>query len=263
MTVDTESLLCQDRGGCLKIFDLQRGGYVIRDEVQTNHTGFTRAIRINENQLAAPSDNSDILFFDLREKPLKAVSQKLSFNEEKCRMLMTMTAFNFSGDTTYILAGYESGHLVLWDIKESKILHSIKYEFCLSNIDYDVSTNRGVASTPMIQKIHIFGIDKAKMEIYQRDTDDIDLQLKETQKANGISALKIRTDKKCLVAGSCEGVVNIFSWKSLRKLATLRDHRSEITDIAFSNGPIDNFKSNISAISSIDGSVSLWDIYYK
>jgi WD40 repeat protein len=246
----------------LKVFDLQRGGYVIRDEVQTNHTGFTRAIRINENQLAAPSETSEILFFDLREKPLKA-SQKLSFTEEKCGMLMSMTAFNFSTDTTYLLAGYESGHLVLWDLKESKALHSIKYEFSLSNLDYDASTNRGVASTPMIHKIHVFGIDRAKLEIYQKDSDDIDLQLKETQKANGISALKIRTDKKCLVAGTCDGIVNIFSWKSLRKLATLRDHRGEITDIAFSNGPIDNFKSNIMAFSSIDGGVSLWDIYYK
>lgn len=244
----------------MKIFDLQRGGYVIRDEVQTNHTGFTRAIRINENQLAAPSENSEILLFDLREKPLKS-SLKLSFNERG--MLMSMSAFNLSTDTTYLLAGYESGHLVLWDLKESKVLHSIKYEFCVTNLDYDASTNRGVISSPTVQKVYIFGIDKAKLEIFQKDSDTIDLQLKASQKANGISALKIRTYKKCLVAGSCEGVVSIFSWKSLRKLATLRDHRAEITDIAFSNGPIDNFKSNISAISSIDGTVSLWDIYYK
>lgn len=115
----------------------------------------------------------------------------------------------------------------------------------------------------MINKIHVFGIDRAKLEIFHKDSDLIDLQLKETQKANGISALRVRSDKKCLIAGTCEGLVNIFSWKSLRKLATLRNHRSEITDIAFSNSPIDNFKSNISAIASIDGSVSLWDIYYK
>lgn len=254
--------MCQDRSGCVKVFDLQRGGYVIREEVQTNHTGFARAIRINEHQLAAPSETSEIALFDLREKPLNS-TQKLMFSEEKCGMLMTMTAFNLTNDTNYLLAGYESGHLALWDLKESKVVHSIKYEFSLSNLDYDASTNRGVASNAMEHKIHIFGIDKAKLEIFEKDSDDIDLQLKQTQKANGISALKIRTDKKCLVGGTCEGVVNIFSWKSLRKLATLRDHRGEITDIAFSNSPIDNFKSNISAISSIDGSVSLWDIYYK
>jgi WD40 repeat protein len=255
--------LCQDRGGSVKLYDLERSGYVIKDEVQTNHTGFARALKINEKQLAVPSENSDILIFDLSQSPLKA-TQKLSYStDEACGSIVSMMAFDFSTDTTYILAGYESGHLVLWDLKESRIVHSLKFDFCLSNLDYDPSTNRGVASSPMINKIHVFGIDRAKLEIYQKDSDVIDLQLKETQRANGISALKVRSDKKCLIAGTCDGIVNIFSWKSLRKLATLRDHRCEITDIAFSTGPIDNFKSNISAIASIDGTVSLWDIYYK
>lgn len=246
----------------MKLFDLERSGYVIKDEVQTNHTGFARALKINAEQLAVPSENSDILIFDLKQSAIKS-SHKLSFAEENCGQIMSMMIFNFSTDTTYLLAGYESGHLVLWDLKESKMVHSLKFDFCLSSLDYDPSTNRGVVSTPLIHHIHVFGIDRAKLELFQKDSDVIDLQLKETQKAKGISALKVRSDKKCLVAGSCEGVVSIFSWKSLRKLATLRDHRAEITDITFSNGPIDNFKSNISAISSVDGSVSLWDIYYK
>lgn len=235
---------------------------MIKDEVQTNHTGFARALKINEKQLAVPSENSDILIFDLKQSSLTS-SHKLSFAEENCGQLMCMMTFNFSTDTTYLLTGYESGHLVLWDLKESKAVHSLKFDFCLSSLDYDPSTNRGVASSPLIHQIHVFGIDRAKLELFQKDSDIIDLQLKETQKANGISALKVRSDRKCLVAGSCEGIVSIFSWKSLRKLATLRNHRCEITDIAFSNSPIDNFKSNISAIASIDGTVSLWNIYYK
>lgn len=255
-------MLCQDRGGCVKLFDLERSGYVIKDEVQTNHTGFARALKINEKQLAVPSDNSDILIFDLKQSSMTS-SHKLSFADEQCGQIMSMMAFNFSTETPYLLAGYESGHLVLWDLKEAKMVHSLKFDFCLSSIDYDPSTNRGVLSTPLIQQIHVFGIDRAKLELFLKDSDVIDLQLKETQKANGISALKVRSDRKCLIAGSCEGIVSIFSWKSLRKLATLRDHRCEITDIAFSNGPIDNFKSNISAIASVDGTVSLWDIYYK
>lgn len=236
---------------------------MIKDEVQTNHTGFARALKINEKQLAVPSEKSDILIFDLMESSLKSI-QKLSYSgEESCGQLMSLIAFNFSTDTNYLLAGYESGHLVLWDLKESRMVHSLKFDFCLSNLDYDASTNRGILSSPMITKIHVFGIDRAKLEIFHKESDVIDLQLKESSKANGISALKIRTDKKCLIGGTCEGLINIYSWKSLRKLTTLRDHRNEITDIAFSSSAIDNFKSNISAIASIDGSVSLWDIYYK
>lgn len=237
---------------------------MIKTELLTNHTGFARSIRIkgeSKDLLITPSDASDIGIYDLHDIS-KAPIQKLSFKDGG--QVMCFKELTLSTDTVYLLAGYESGHLVLWDLKESKIVHHVKYEDVpVCSVDYDLSTNRGVLSAPTIHKIHVFGINRMSLELQQRDSECIELQHSEGKKVAGVSSLKIRTDKNCLYVGSCDGNVNIFSWKSLRKLVTLRNHRSEITDIAFSETPIDNFKSHLSAIGSLDGSVSLWDIYYK
>jgi WD40 repeat protein len=265
---DTETLVCQDRQGIVRIYDLEKSGYVIKCEIITGHTGFARAIKISENRnlLLTPHGNSDIHIYDLQSSSAEP-TQKLSFTTEEVGQILCMKDISLPTATeataSYLIAGYESGHLVLFDLNESKALHSVKYDFPVCSVDYDASTNRGVLSSPEIHKIHIFGIDRTKMELMQRESENIELQHSEGKKVAGVSSLKIRTDKKCLFVGSCDGVVNIFSWKSLRKLATLRNHRSEITDIAFSTAPIDNFKSNLTAIASVDGTVSLWDIYYK
>lgn len=259
---DIESLISQDRKGVIKIYDLRKNGYVIKNEILTDHTGFARTIRLSErNLLLVPSALADIDIYDLQNSTT-VPTKKLSFTEETGQ-IMCMSVVNLTTELSYLLAGYESGHLVLWDLKEFKAINSIKYDFPICTVDYDASTSRGILSAPTIQKIHIFGIDKGKLEIYQREGENIELQHQEGKKVVGISSQKIRSDKKCMFAGSCDGVVNIYSWKSLRKLATLRNHRSEITDITFSPAPIDSFKSNLTAIASIDGSVSLWDIYYK
>lgn len=265
---DTESLVCQDRQGIVKLYGLEKSGYVMKSEVETNHSGFARAMKISssKNLLLTPFGNSEISIFDLQNSTIVPIHQ-LSFSSstEKPGQIMCMKDLCLTTETSpYLIVGYECGLLVLWDLKEFKAVHHIKYDFPVCSVDYDASTNRGVLSSPTIHKIHIFGIDRNKIELIQRDGENIELQHSDSsKKVAGVSSLKIRTDKKCLFVGLCDGVVNIFSWKSLRKLATLRNHRSEITDIAFSSSPIDSFKSNLSAIASTDGSVSLWDIYYK
>ena len=99
----------------------------------------------------------------------------------------------------------------------------------------------------------------------KKEEDSIDLQIKDSHKkdAAGIQCLKIRPDKKLFTSGGWDGKVRIFSWKSLRKLATLAEHRGEISDIAYSNGVVSMFKSPVMAVGSMDGTISLWDIYYK
>lgn len=79
----------------------------------------------------------------------------------------------------------------------------------------------------------------------------------------GISVIKSRPDKVVFIVGSCDGYIYVHSHQSMRKFATLKNHKSEISDVAFSPGIIDNFKKNIMACSSLDGTISLWNIYYK
>lgn len=160
--------------------------------------------------------------------------------------------------------GYESGHLVLFDLKQSKAVHQLKYDFPITTLAYDLQSNRGFVGGPANINVRVFGINKTSLELHYKDAENIEYLPVANEKLAGISTIKIRPDRKCLIVGTCDGIVYIHSFKSLRKLATLRnEHRGEISDIAFSTGAIDCFKSNIMAVAGSDGNVSLWDIYYK
>jgi WD40 repeat protein len=246
----------------LKFFDLQKGGYVKKNEVQTNHDGFARCIRIVDERdlLISPLGMTDISVYDLKHSTEEYI-YKLSFPDEDTGHLLCLKDLTISGKI-YLISGYESGHIILWDLNESKLIHQIKINVPVCSVDYDEGLNRGVVASSMHSKIFVFNIDKATLELSYREYETVTLLSNDALKVSGLSTLKIRPDKKCLVTGSCDGVINIFSWKSLRKLVLLKNHRSEITEIAFSNGIIDNFKSNITAVASMD-CVSLWSIYYK
>lgn len=258
---NTESLLSQDKSGIVKVWDLEKSGYVIKYEINTSYNGFARAQHdIDKNMLVAPSSSSDISIIDLTTG---ITLQTLKPPSEDVQQLASIKIVRWANDCTFLLAGYESGHLVLYDLNQLKAVHQIQYDFGISTQDYDHTSNRGLLGGPGCVRVCVFGIDKAKLELFKKDCSDIEYVPNDGQKLAGISVIKIRPDLKMLIVGTCDGIVYIHSWKSLRKLATLRNHRGEISDIAFSNGAIDSFKSPIMAVAGIDGNISLWDIYYK
>lgn len=258
---DTESLLSQDKSGVVKVWDLEKSGYVMKHEISTAYVGFARAEHdIEKNLLVAPSSSSDISLIDLTTG---TELQSLKPPSEDVKQLASIKLVRWSNGDTYLLAGYESGHLVLFDMHQLKAVHQIQYDFGISTQDYDLTSNRGLLSGPGSVRVCVFGIDKAKSELFKKDAENIEYVPNDGQKLAGISCIRIRPDRKMLIVGTCDGIVYIHSWKSLRKLATLRNHRGEISDIAFSNGAIDSFKSPIMAVAGVDGNISLWDIYYK
>lgn len=254
--------MSQDKSGFVKLWNLEEGcGYVIKHAINTMYLGFARAQHIiDKNLLVAPSSSSDISVIDLKSG---VEVQSLKPIEDDVKHITSIKLVKWSNGEMYVLAGYESGHLVLFDLKHSKAVHHIRYDFAIGTQDYDPDSNRGLLSGPTNLNVCVFGIDKIKFELYKKDAENIEYVPNDGQKLAGISVLKIRPDKKCLVVGTCDGIVYIHSWKSLRKLATLRNHRGEISDIAFSNCAIDAYKSNIMAVAGCDGNISLWDIYYK
>jgi guanine nucleotide-binding protein subunit beta-like protein 1 len=261
VSTDSDILLSQDRAGVIKIWDLEKSGYVKRLEINTNYLGFARAQHIiDKNLLVAPSSTSDISVIDLTTGN---EIQSLKPPAEDIQQLTSIKVIPWCSDDVYLLAGYESGHLVLFDLKQSKAVHQLKYDFPITTLDYDLSSNRGLLGGPTNVTVCAFGIDKMTLELYRKEAETIEYIPNDGQKLAGISDIKIRPDKKCLIIGTCDGIVYIHSCKSLRKFATLRNHRGEISEIAFSKGAIDSFKSPIMAVAGIDGNISLWDIYYK
>jgi WD40 repeat protein len=263
----SETMICQDKSGVIRFYELEKNGYVIKNEVLTNYAGFARSIKIDDdrNLLLSPGEQSDINFYDV-ERYESAPLHKLSFTTEKTGQIFCMKDIDLTEPSSHLLAGYESGHLVLWNLKEMEVMSFVKYDFPVCSVEYDSSTHRGIASAPTISKLCTFHIDiKNNFDFYKSDPENVECKACDdsSKKVNGISALKLRPDKKCLFVGFCDGSVNIYSWKFMRKLTVLRNHRSEITDFSFSSHKIDNYKSLITAISSTDGNVSLWNIYYK
>lgn len=264
---DNNRLISQERNGVIKLWDLDNHGYSLKHEINTNHIGFTRAQHcVKKNILVTPSGCNDISIIDV-ESGNESHILKPPEDMKNITSIKLVTWFTGDGgsdaDDVYLLAGYESGHLILWDLKTMKMIHQIQFEFPIFTLDFAQCTNRGLVSGPSVQKICVFGIDKAKQQLYHRPSETIELQKHEGSRAAGISCIKIRPDRKCLIVGMSDGIVYIHSWKSLRKLATLKDHRGEICDFAFSNGLVDSFKSPIMAVAASDGNISLWDIYYK
>lgn len=256
-----DNLYSQDRAGVIKLWDLEKSGYVLKKEIVTGHLGFTRAQHIaDQNLLVAPSGNSDIVFIDLVSG---TEVQTLKPPSEDIQQITGIKIIPWHNDDTYILASFESGHLVLFDIKQSKAVTTLKYNFGISCFDYDLTSNRGLVSGPSNISVCVFGIDRPSLELYRKDAENIEYMANDGEKLAGISVIKFRPDRKIVIVGTCDGIVYIHSHKSLRKFATLRNHKGEITDVAFSNGAIDNFKSPIMAVIGTDGNISLWDIYYK
>lgn len=232
----------------------------MKHEINTEQLSFARAVSIDKNLLVAPSKSSNISVYDLTTG---SEVQSLKPPTEDIRDIASFKFLPWTNGEPMLLSSYGSGHLILWDLKKSKAVTQLKYDFEITTIDYDLSSNRGIVAGPLKSKVCVFGIDKSTLELFRKDAENIEYTPNEGQKLGGISCIKIRPDKKCLIVGSCDGVVYIHSWKSLRKLATLKDHRGEISDIAFSDGQIQNFKSEIMAIGGVDGNITLWDIYYK
>lgn len=215
----------------------------------------------DKNLLFAPKDSVNISLIDLNDGQETAVL-KPNETEKTLSQVASMKLVTLN-DELYCLAGYDSGDLMLWDLKTNRILSELKFDFPILTIDYEDVTNRGLVGGNS-SKICIFSFVRNTCEL-QKKSDFIDLYTKDIKNkdAVGIQCLKIRPDKKLFTCGSWDGNAMVYSWKSMRKLATLKEHRAEVSDIAFSDCSISMFKSPIMFISSMDGNVSLWDVYYK
>lgn len=118
--------------------------------------------------------------------------------------------------------------------------------------DYCAETNRGIYGNTS-DKLGIFGYIRNEMRLINRG----DIPIKNA----GINCIKIRKDQKIFCSGGWDGRIRVFSWKSLRPLTVLTDHKGAISDIDYSNAKVDLWKAPIMATAGADGQISLWNLY--
>lgn len=236
----------------MKFWSLTNSGYTEDQQIITNHPAFCRSHFCHEkNLIAIPyADNSigllDTITFKLCQKVTPSPDDKLGVIS-----LLKFISINGNG---YLMSGYESGDLRIHDLNNlDGVVSSIKLEYMITSLDYDEFTNRGICGGTG-NKLNTFYVSKSSAEL-QMDKEIV-------VKNDGTEVVKIRGDRKIFVSGGSDSRVRIFSWKSLRPLAVLTEHKTGgISDISFSEGKVSLWNAPIMAVSGLDGSISLWDIY--
>lgn len=246
-------LITQEKGGTIKNWNLDNSGYVLRYSIDTDHPAFCRSEFIeNFGLLAVPVKENEIsvIALDSFEERLRLVPNPSS---TPLGSVSCIKSIDINGQQ-YLLAGYESGHLLTWDIRISKAINQEKLlEECPMAVDYDTYSNRGVCAGPT---------DKISVFTYQLQTIEINKKLDISIKNPGINCLRIRSDQKVFASGGWDGRIRIFSWKSLRPLAVLTEHKNGgVMDIAYSTGKVQMWNAPIMAAGGMDGQITLWDLY--
>lgn len=259
-----DALITQEKEGYVKLWELTNSAYVLRHEVATDHVGFCRFVYHGSPQrdtadapaVIIPKNGSNISVLCGRtftERQLLSVS-----SQEEARLPPLGTVMCFLPveikNVSYLLAGYESGTIILWDLNTGKPLSHLRLseEECLMTIDYDPVTNKGVCGGSS-DRITVFSIDRQNMQI--RKNSEICV------KNAGIHRVRIRKDLKVFSSAGWDGRIRIFSWKSMRMLTVLSVHKGELMDLIYSEDKVSMWKAVIMAAAGSDGQISLWDLY--
>lgn len=250
-----DALITQEKEGAVKLWELTNSAYVLRHESATEHVGFCRFV-LHNDAVIMPRGEDKIAILCGQTFTERQLLNPAAVTEPKLPPLGTVMCLLpvVIKEKAYLLTAYEAGVLVLWDLESYKPISHLQVcqEECLMAVDYDAYNNRGVCGGTS-DKIYVFSVDRQSMELCK--TSEICI------KNAGISRLKIRKDLKVFVSTGRDGRIRIFSWKSMRPLAVLTEHRNELLDVIYSDEKVSMWKAVIMAAAGTDGKISLWNLY--
>ncbi|XP_053659015.1 guanine nucleotide-binding protein subunit beta-like protein 1 [Anopheles marshallii] len=255
----TDALITQEKDGSVKLWTLADAEYLLRHEISSEHVGYCRlAYDAQSSTVIIPRDRAAISVLcaktfseTMRLSPTADDEKLLPYGTVMCFQPIELQS------QRYLLAGYESGTLVLWDYRTGRPVGSTSHYItddadCIQTIDYDPVTNRGVCGGTTDQ-LSVFSIDPRSHQLIPKSAIGI--------KNAGVHRLRIRKDLKVFVSAGWDGRLRIFSWKSLRQLAVLTVHKGELLDVAYSEAKVTMWNAPVMAAAGKDGQISLWDLY--
>uniref|UniRef100_A0A4W6EMS6 Guanine nucleotide binding protein (G protein), beta polypeptide 1-like n=1 Tax=Lates calcarifer TaxID=8187 RepID=A0A4W6EMS6_LATCA len=217
----TDALISQGRDMQVCLWDLREGRNEVVDNVWTGSVGFCQCSLLE----TGPGNNLLAFAGQQTEEP-------------------------DSGSRPLLLAGYEDGSLLLWDVTQrSKLSQAKAHPEPVMCLTFDTKRLRGIS-----------GSSEKKLSSWILDRQD-NLQLQDcvTLVNPGVSQLCIREDGKLLASAGWDHRVRVFSWKKLRPLAVLQYHTDMVLSVAFSDHQ--DPKQRLLAAGSKDQRISLWSIY--
>lgn len=277
-----EHLVTQEKGGTITVYSISNSSYVKERSIPGNHLGYCRtALHINPN-----NTNEQLLFYPCEESAIgvlhvtdpAAPTQMLVPDDPQLPKLGSVTCFKpfECASQLFLLAGYESGHFLTWDLSSGVLIDTLELAPEALTVDYDPITNRGIIggtckriseSEVLSLHVHIFlfflyAAEKLTTFSYQRPSMQLQRGSDVCIKNPGVNCVRIRADQKVFASGGWDGRIRIFSWKSLRPLAVLTQHKQGgVLDLAYSEQPVSMWRAPIMAAAGMDAQISLWDLY--
>ncbi|XP_017270031.1 guanine nucleotide-binding protein subunit beta-like protein 1 [Kryptolebias marmoratus] len=248
----TDSLISQGRDMQVRLWDLRDGGGELLESVWTGSVGFCQC-----SLLETGSTNHLLAFAGQQTEEIKIIELSgknpvcTLIPEAKLGMVMCIKLWKpDSGVGPLLLAGYEDGSLLLWDVTQRSVLSRVKAHpepvMCLT---FDPRRLRGIS-----------GSSEKKLSSWMLDSqNNIQLQDGVMLVNPGVSQLRIREDGRLLASAGWDHRVRIFGWKKLRPLAVLQYHTDMVLSVAFSDHQ--DPRRRLLAAGSKDQRVSLWSIY--
>jgi len=256
-SVSKNTLVTQTRSDGVKMFH-EMSESNIWEQVASfniNHTGFCRGfIESNDSPdadvvMVTPSEQSSIIVSRLVENYMRHI---VTLTKTGVGTLMSMSPWS-TGDGK-LLAGYESGHVVLWDWSNNVQLLETNLSdhlgTCMS-LTWNVTRARGVV-TGSEDKIVV--LDEQLNVVKVRDITN-----------KGVGSVCVRHDDKILICGGWDGRLRLFSWlypDKLKPLAVLKYHSDTVECVVTGHCPQGRLEGkNIILAGGKDGKISIWEIY--
>lgn len=243
-------IITQEKSGLVKLWSIEnKAGYKVQKSVRS-YGGFCRSV-LFDNQLILPQERCSLDAIDV--DTFETVRKFVPEETETIGNAMCLEAFEIRG-TKYLLVGYESGDLILYDFCTSKQCCQMKFKEFTTSVTFDPNTLRGVVANSS-NTLQVFRINPEVLEMT--------LQAELTLPNHGCQIVKFRPDKRLMIAGGWDGRLRVYSWRTLRTLVILTEHKKQITDIQFSPKVVRYWDSKIFATGSADGTIALWNVYHN
>lgn len=239
-------LFVQHKCGLIKVYKNTGSQWVVDKFIDTEFFHYCRFQSLSEHEILVPLKESTVGILSTNTFTI-GLKLKCSDNEDLGEAMVIKPLRN----ERLVLVGYERGTLILWDIRQCKVLSFINVESCPMALDFDATLMKGAIGSP-----------SDSMQMFTLSDSSLSLNRKITLTNPGISVITIRPDAKIMAVGGWDSRVRLFSWKNLKPLAVLDEHREAVQDICFSLNRTRAYDNKyLMATAAKDGYIALWDIY--
>ena len=265
-SVNASDIVSLSKEGCLQSYQVTESSIECRAKLYIGDVGFCKASvsSMHEDKtclVAVPGGSTSLIhIWDIHEQTI--ISRLLVPETLKVGMVMCLKLL---AKEKIIVAGYEDGSIICWDIFQRTILFCAKRLFTepVMGLDAIVVRNEseifvhGVASSAKEEVIKWKGC--LHVDRIESPSNNFTV-LKTISLLNaGVSCVSIRHDKKIFATGGWDNTVRLFSWKTAKPLAVLNYHNESIRTLTFAANILSS--NQVMACGSSDKKITIWKVY--